>query len=1116
MIVELPVYVEEVRQGGQPRFSARALLLERGPVEVHRELERALARLAQRLQRELGHLGGRPRHQALLDATWSPPLAEELLELELVLRRRTVRGRFLFVSFPALDRRVAFTPTHPEVWFALERGQSLAARAREVLELHYRELERREALDLPEGARAGVGRRAWVTTLELSVATQQRDRAPPSLLDLLLLGASHKVDGAAELQRVGRCLDWLWPDELQRAVLREPQVEELLRLLDDRSPRAALLLGPSGAGKTAVLHEAVARRVEARGGRARHKRAVWVLSPQRLISGMSYVGQWEERLLAILEHARRRELVLVLDDLLGWWSAGQTSQSSLSAAQLLRPHVEQGRVRVVAELSPEGLRLLQETDRAFADLLQVVRVDEPPREDVARIAIRTLRGLEARHDCSFAAPALPAALELTDAWGTGQAAPGKVVALLRQVAARRAGQEVGRVEVLEAFQATSGLELGLLDPRQTLERRAVEGALRRELVGQPEAVAAMADVVLVAKARLRAPGRPLGVLLFLGPTGVGKTQAARTLARVLFGDAERLLRFDMNEFVSAWQVPRLVGTVAEPDGLLTSAVRRRPFSVLLLDEVEKAHPDALDLLLQVLGEGRLTDGRGRTADFGGTVIVLTSNLGAREGGAALGFGDDPVRARTVWQAAAERFFSPELLNRIDRLVPFARLERGQVERIARGLLEGLLRRDGLARRRALLRIDPRAMERVVDLGYDPDLGARALKRALERALVRPAAELLARSAPGAPVVISLFAGPGGQGGGELLVQASALEPAPAPAARGEHAPPAEELTRLEAALVHLVPPRPSRVYDPARITPAEQQALAAAEQARRVRERLQAVRERLAGGREARRRMHLLRLPAPAVTTTREVGGEHPRWEGLFAAEDLRAWIVEAARGVVPGPDDPLQALDEAAQELRLLEALLAGDPEGRWLLDLTRLVPGQPGDALGETARTLAGRWAAALEAIPGHTARLLPGRLLPGHAAALVVEGPAAGALLQAEAGVHLFLLGETGAPAPLQARLRRLDPGQDPQATLEAEAARAQAWVAALEQGQAGLQDDPDLRAHPDGRRLVRVYAQEGPALDLRSGAVVLQGLPQAEELRALLLLGLAGSGQIGSDP
>ena len=305
------------------------------------------------------------------------------------------------------------------------------------------------------------------------------------------------------------------------------------------------------------------------------------------------------------------------------------------------------------------------------------------------------------------------------------------------------------------------MSLAFLDDRARLKRAEVIEAIRKTVSGQDEAVTAMADAVCIAKARLNDPGRALATFLFLGPTGVGKTECAKALCAYLFGDANRLLRFDMNEYLDAASPARLIGTFSEPEGLLTSAIRRQPFSVVLLDEIEKAHPAVFDLLLQVLGEGRLTDSLGRTADFTNSIIIMTSNLGARSAKVNFGLRSAPDSQRQAYITAAEQFFRPEFFNRIDRLVPFEPLDRAQVARIADRLIHQVLRRDGLVHRQCVLWVDPLALEQIIDQGFHPDLGARALKRTLERQLTQPVAFQLAQAATDAPTVIRVLAGSDG-------------------------------------------------------------------------------------------------------------------------------------------------------------------------------------------------------------------------------------------------------------------------------------------------------------------------------------------------------------------
>ncbi|HEX4607086.1 MAG TPA: AAA family ATPase [Urbifossiella sp.] len=805
MRFRVPIYVAQSPAG----YTARPLFAPR-PTRTDDNLNRLLTKLVGEIVRAVEFEARAHRQDEVARWAFAPPLAQHRLPLEIELRRRAVKGKFLFVTFDHLGRRLAFTPSVPDVWFEVARGEQLADRARAALEEHWRTVER--DADDPEGvdpAADALKGKAWVQVLDVSARVPAVVR-PADPLAFLMIGGGESPDGAAELRRVGRCLDWLYPDELDRAVLRAAEAAELGRLLAASDRRPVLLVGPRQVGKTAVVHECVFARVAERRHVHVQRGNVWLVAPQRLISGMSYVGQWEGRLLAILRHARKRDHVLYFDDLVGLFLAGVTSQSGLNAAVVLKPYLEDRAVRVLGEITPEGLRVLRERDRGFADQFHVLPVREPTDADTLRTLVGVQRRLEGKHECSFGLDALPAVIDAQRRYDRAAAFPGKAAAVLTRLAAKAAAgsppgpraeartptsphrPRITRDDVLADVAARSGLSLAFLDPKARLDRDDVRDRLAAQVVGQPEAAEALADVVSVAKARLNDPGRPLAAFLFVGPTGVGKTEMAKAAARVLFGTADRLVRFDLNEFNQPGAAARLVGSFARPEGLLTAAIRRQPFAVILLDEVEKADPGVFDLLLQLLGEGRLTDALGRTADFTNAIVILTSNLGVREAEGRLGFGaaDDP----RAFVRAAERFFRPEFFNRLDRIVPFGRLARGDLAGVARRLVDGVLARGGFAQRGCVLDVTAAAVERVIDAGYDPALGARAMKRAVERELTRPAAAALAKLAPDELTVVTVRAD-----GDRLAVDVRA--PGWAPRAGAAEPPPAAD--RVAAARVAL-------------------------------------------------------------------------------------------------------------------------------------------------------------------------------------------------------------------------------------------------------------------------------------------------------------------------
>jgi len=634
MLFRIPIYVSQNRSGytARPLFNA-------APSRTDDNLNRLLTKLSRDIVQNLERLGKLSRHEDAAAWTFSPRIASHRASLAIELRRRVVRVKYFVAAFHHLGRRIAFAPDVPDLWFEIGRNERIEDRAQAALGEYFRKLERDvddEADVKPESA--NLAGKAWVQALELSANIPAMVRHEPKL-DFLALFSNAKPDGASELRRVGRCLDWLFPDELDRAVLRDREANELERLLAAGDRRPVLLCGPRLCGKTTIVHECVHRRVSNRKSVHVQKQNVWLVSPQRLISGMSYVGQWEGRLLAILKHSRKRDHVLYFDDLVGLFLAGITSQSSLSAAVVLKPYLERRDVRILGESSPEGLRVLQERDRGFADLFHIIPVREPNDADTLRILIDRQRRLEAKHDCILGLDVLPAVIDLQRRYERTAAFPGKAAAILTRLAIRTTADEakasamdetgsrplISRDDAFADFAALSGLSLAFLDPKQRLDRDDILEQLQKLVIGQPEATAALADIVSVAKARINDPERPLAAFLFLGPTGVGKTECAKAIARTLFGDADRLLRFDLNEFNQSGAAARLVGTFAQPEGLLTAAIRRQPFAVILLDEVEKAHPEVFDLLLQVLGEGRLTDSLGRTADFTNSIVLLTAD-----------------------------------------------------------------------------------------------------------------------------------------------------------------------------------------------------------------------------------------------------------------------------------------------------------------------------------------------------------------------------------------------------------------------------------------------------------------------------------------------------------
>jgi ATP-dependent Clp protease ATP-binding subunit ClpA len=1091
MELTLPIYVEVRREDGRPIHYLRPVFFA-GPVASDAHLGLAMNKLIKRLKEHLDALGRSERHEALAACTLSTELSTHMLKLQFHLAESgLVRARFLFVRFAALDRQIAFTPSLPDLWFEVGRAEEFETRAAAVLERFFRQQEKAakkgELAILPE--QVAVTGQAWVTTVDIEVRTEMADEKK-MLRQLAALFDDARLDGAAELSRVGRCLDWLYPHELHRAVGRDSEASRLVELLagDDRRPVA--LVGERLAGKTAVVHECVRRRVAERGKPYAARQNVWLLSGPRLISGMIYVGQWEGRVDAILKTARRKQHVLYFDDFPGLYRAGISRDASHCVADVLRPYIQRREVRVLAEMTPAAWQAFQERDRGLADQFHVLRVREFGEEETRRVMVEVQRQLEAEHRTRFELGALPAILELQRCYIRDAAFPGKAAAFARRLAPKFSKGKIAREEVYLEFHYATGLAMPLIDDRLRLDRRDVVQRLQQRVVGQEAAVEAAADVVTIAKARLNDVERPLATMLFLGPTGVGKTQCAKALAEVMFG-AGGLLRFDMNEFSSAEAAARLVGSPHDPEGLLTSAVRQKPFAVVLLDEIEKAHPDVFDLLLQVAGEGRLTDALGRTTDFTNVVLVMTSNLGTAQSGRPIGLAAAGASRQRTFIKAAENFFRPEFFNRIDRIIPFEPLSRDQMRRIAEMLLEDVFRRDGLVRRRCALCIEAPAMEQIIDAGYHPQFGARALKRAIEKQLMRPVAASLAGVKAELPAVIGVY--PNREG---VVAQVRPLESAPPAAApRFDDLPPgtklervARFLARIEATLENRPPTAAARGFSAEQI-----RYYAMKEQLRRARQ----LHRWLAEWRQTRERSLRLEVAPRSPSYGKRLAGiqrahRHVSSRGvlreLHTSGDIHDFLRDASSSIPP-LEDIEERFVALRQEAALLESLdsSAEQPEHVALIVHALSSSARPFvPSLWWMLRGFADELSFSCETLPGGAAGL----------AGMHISGPGVWPLAELEAGVHVYCKRQENL-LPVQVVALPIDGDRDP---LERFQRRRDDWLANLAQGSAIVDDDPWPL-----KNVVRFYDEAGSTLDVRTGRSFTH-IPTAKEWARLALDGL----------
>jgi ATP-dependent Clp protease ATP-binding subunit ClpC len=618
--------------------------------------------------------------------------------------------------------------------------------------------------------------------------------------------------------------------KLDPVVGRQTEIERVMQILSRRTKNNPVLIGEPGVGKTAIVEGLAARISSNSVPELLKGKQIYTLDLAALVAGSKYRGEFEERLKKVMkEITQRGDIILFIDELHNLVGAG-AAEGAIDAASILKPALARGELQTIGATTLDEYRKYLERDAALERRFQQVRVDEPSVDDTVQILRGLRDRYEAHHRCKITDEALYAAAALADRYIQDRHLPDKAIDLIDEAASRmriktmtappryreleeeiekvrkdkedaienqefekaaslrdkerkltqkkreleeswreNEGEEqpeIAEEEIADIVSMWTGIPVFKLTEAETQKLIRMEDELHKRVIGQHEAIVAVSRSIRRARAGIKDPKRPTGSFIFLGPSGVGKTELARTLAEFLFGDEDALIQVDMSEYMEKHSVSRLVGSPPgyigyDEGGQLTEAVRRKPYSVVLLDEIEKAHPDVFNILLQILEDGKLTDAQGRKVDFRNTIVIMTSNIGAASisKNQTLGFsiGDESglsyedMKDRVMGEL--KKVFRPELLNRIDEVIVFHKLSKDEIKTIVDLLLKRL--REQMATHEASIELTDDAKEMLVEKGYDPAMGARPLRRAIQRHIEDPLADFVlgAELTPGSTIMV---------------------------------------------------------------------------------------------------------------------------------------------------------------------------------------------------------------------------------------------------------------------------------------------------------------------------------------------------------------------------
>ena len=543
---------------------------------------------------------------------------------------------------------------------------------------------------------------------------------------------------------------------LDPLVGREDEIQRVIQILGRRRKNNPMLVGDPGVGKSAIV-EGIALKIV-------NDDVPAVLAGKRLISldlgsivaGTKYRGDFEKRLKAIIkEVSESPDVILFIDEFHTIVGAGGAS-GSLDAANMLKPALARGDIQCIGATTLDEFRKNVEKDGALDRRFQKIVVEHTDIPHTASILHRLKTNYEKHHNVIYTEEAIDACVRMSDRYITDRCLPDKAIDAMDEAGSMvrlKNPKKTGRVtaeDVAKVISKMTGIPSGRVAESEGGKLMKMRQKLQERIIGQNEAIEKVVRAIQRNRAGIKDPGKPIGTFIFFGPTGVGKTQLAKSLAEYLFDSEENMIRLDMSEYMEKFNVSRLIGAPPgyvgfEDGGQLSERVRRKPYCVVLLDEIEKAHPDVFNLLLQVMDEGRLTDSNGRAISFRNTIVIMTSNVGSREldeYGSGVGFNTAGKNLRTsrktILEKAVRKAFPPEFINRVDEQVFFRALDKEDIEKIIDIELKGLKQR--VSEAGFNLNVTPSAKRFVADAGYDPSYGARPLKRAVQRHIEDPVSE----------------------------------------------------------------------------------------------------------------------------------------------------------------------------------------------------------------------------------------------------------------------------------------------------------------------------------------------------------------------------------------